>query len=190
MRITLLVLLVVTVASAQEALLVREDMKDGRKPSTTVAFISPEIDIWAYSVQTYPIFAIGAGKGFELADGVRVSPHLLYHLHPQQLFFEPVFLGSWRMGEVALTGNLMPSLPLNGGSWTLYSTNLSMMAPVGEGIRVGPAGTFSWSEGSAPRGGVGVAAVWSLGDHGRVGVRALYGLGGEPDSVRLEFTYF
>lgn len=187
----LVTLLTIASANAQDALLVRTDTRDGRKPGLTVGYMSPELELWAFNVPQFPLYEVGRTNYWKLGEstGVLAGGYVSWWPKSDQWFIEPWSLWQHTSGNTRLMGKVAAYMPLDGGPWYLYSDQVAATYQVTPQLNVGPAADWWLVSGSKPSAGVGAVANLSLGEHARFSVRALKGFN-EPDTVRFELTLF
>jgi len=188
---TLLALLTVVGAQAQDAWMIRTDAREGRKPGTTVALLTSELEVWAVNLPGFPLYEVGRTNYWKLGENTSVlaGGYVSYWPKSDQWFIEPWSLWRHTTGNTRLMGKLAAYAPLNGGPWYLYSDGVAATYQVTPTFDAGLAADWWLVSGQKPAAGIGAVANFSLGDHARLSLRALKGFN-EPDTIRFELTLF
>lgn len=179
----------VTAATAQEALMVRTDLKSDREASYTVGVLTPELEVWAFALPDFPILEAGRLGYWQLGKDASVlaGGYLSYWTVTDQLYVEPYSIWKARAGDAACTTKLGAYAPLNGGDWQLFGdANVSWQ--VTDSLSAGPATDWWFTEGRQPTFGLGVAATYKT-ESAAFGVRGLARPGGSYE-LRMEVKLF
>lgn len=186
------VLLLLTLSIAQATTLtVREDARDGRKPSYTLGLADGSgLRAWGFGANTAaPVWEVG----WVTPRSLRVASHLTvlaggyvsYWQGERSLYVEPWCLTKWQQGRWCASIKLSGYIPVTGQGWKLFSDNAEASYRLTPRWSVGLAAGDAWLvSGKKPRVGVGATTTFRTGTVS-ITVRALHGIN-EPDGVRFE----
>lgn len=193
MRTTIGMVLVLAATSLAngQSLTVREDVKDGRKPSFTYSLVAANgLRTWGLGANTRtPVWDFGwvTPKPVRLATHLTtmVGGYVSYWQGEKKAYLEPWSITAWRQGKVTVTAKASVYLPVNGGPIKVYSDHACATYVVVPGWSVGLAAGDAWAiDGKKPRAGAGAMVGYQAGLTCAY-VRILHGIN-EPDSLRLE----
>ena len=138
-------------ALAADSLVLRWEPAEGRVPQKSVFMFGNELglDIWAHCIGgKAEMYRIGPNQ--LLQGGEKVSLLVGWTPDGDKLHLYPTWSSSqsWFCDDqmIAIEGQM----PLNGGSWSLYSPETRFLWQMGDGFKVGISMSWSWSEGKGP----------------------------------------
>ncbi|MEI8060939.1 MAG: hypothetical protein WCG99_01435 [Candidatus Berkelbacteria bacterium] len=195
LRVVLVVVVMVLASMAAHAdgtLFQRLDMARGAGPSLTTAWLdSSGLELWSFCQPDFPMYELGklwpvkADEGDTLLLGGYVS----WWDKVDQVFLEPFWVynhpldGDWKME----TGG-GAYVPLNGGPWVFYTSQVALSHHVSKNVRAGIAATNWWQEGVGNSIAIGPKLKISAGDTSWL-LRYTFGVaGGAPDTARVELS--
>lgn len=190
--ISALVVLIATSAQAQSVTL-REDMRDGRKPSLTFGLAgSGGLRLWGLNANKAPTWELGmvTPQPIKITSNLSVTAggFASYWQGEKRVYLEPWSYTRLQVGRWSVAAKLSAYLPwLGGGSWKLFSDRTECLYRVTPRWSLGLAAGDAWLvSGKKPRIGVGPTLTGRLGTVSVTG-RLLYGVN-EPNSLRVETT--